>query len=232
MTDLELNVGPHALAARLHQPPARVQAAVVVAHGLFSSMASQKLTRLCQALASQGCLVLQYDSLGCGDSPGRIEETTLESRCQEVLAGAAHLARLAPSAPLVYVGSSLGGSASILAASRRAPARLALWSTPIDLARLRLRLQDNPDYAHLTALAQETRFDDLSGFLPTLTGSLWVHGQKDEVAPVEQARQGHGLAAPPKQLLLLPGADHRLSRLEDQDQATRLTLDWVLSAKD
>jgi len=56
---------------------------------------------------------------------------------------------------------------------------------------------------------------------------LFVHGQADEVAPVDQARRGHALAQAPKQLMILPGADHRLSRLSDQERAIAASLAWL-----
>ena len=54
--------------------------------------------------------------MGCGDTPGDVLETTLTSRRDELLAAAAWLGSRWPGAPLVYLGSSLGGTAALLAA--------------------------------------------------------------------------------------------------------------------
>ncbi|MFZ5587461.1 MAG: alpha/beta hydrolase [Thermodesulfobacteriota bacterium] len=215
------------LAGRLHRPRSPAVGAAVVAHGLNSSMQSAKLGRLAQALAGRGWLALQYDAQGCGDSPGEVRQTSLSGRRDELLAAAAFLAELAPGLPLAYLGSSLGGSAAILAADLAPPAALVCWSTPIDWLELLARMSRRPDPPDLPALAADIPGHDFDACLARLSRVLFVHGQADEVAPVDQARRGHALAQAPKQLMILPGADHRLSRLADQDRAIAATLAWL-----
>jgi fermentation-respiration switch protein FrsA (DUF1100 family) len=224
---LRLEHGGLGLAARLHQPLGPPWAAAVVAHGLFSSMQSAKLTRLAQALAGAGCVALQYDSLGCGDSPGQVRDTTLSGRAGELLAAARLLAGLHPGLPLVYIGSSLGGSAALLAARELPPACLALWSTPVDLPALMARLAARPEPPDLPLMARDMAGHDLAGAAAQARGALFVHGELDEVVPLAHAHLGHGLAGQPKSLLILPGGDHRLSRPGDQLVATAATLDWI-----
>jgi fermentation-respiration switch protein FrsA (DUF1100 family) len=54
-----------------------------------------------------------------------------------------------------------------------------------------------------------------------------IHGEKDEVVPVSAARRAHDLALAPKGLYVIPGADHRLSRLADHNRAIARTLAWI-----
>ncbi len=215
------------LAARLHQPPHPAGASAVIAHGLFSSMQSQKLTRLARALAQAGCLALQFDHSGCGQSPGDIADTSLTTRRDEYLAAVEYLRGLAPGLPVAYLGSSMGGCAAILAAEAAPPACLVAWSTPTDLGELRAKLRAQPDHPPLPALERDIPRYDLRAVLARTSRVLFVHGEQDEVVPLAQAREGHRLARPPKQLLVLPGADHRLSRQADQEQAIAHTLAWV-----
>jgi uncharacterized protein len=219
------------LAARLHEPAGPSQAspwaAVVIAHGLFSSMQSAKLSRLAQALAGRGCAALQLDHAGCGDSQGQLRLTTLTSRVGEFLAAARLLAGLYPAAPLVYIGSSLGGTAALLAARLLPPACLACWSTPTDMRKLLAGMSARPDPPDLPEMVQDLERHDLFAALAQARGALFVHGEMDEVVPVSHARLGHRLAGPPKGLLILSGADHPLSRPEDQLVATARTLDWI-----
>jgi alpha-beta hydrolase superfamily lysophospholipase len=215
------------LAARLHHPPARPRAAAVVAHGLASSMASSKLTALCRALAAAGVLALQFDHSGCGGSPGDQYDTSLTLRRDELLAAAETLAGRAPDAPLAYVGSSLGGAAAVAAADIRAPACLAAWSAPVDLEELMHALRHDPEAARYRALARDLGRHDLRAVVARLSRCLWVHGERDEVVPARQAREAHRLAREPKELLILPGADHQLSRAGDQRRARERTLAWM-----
>ncbi len=225
--ELSLPHGQAHLAARLHLPAQPPACAVVVAHGLQSSMASEKLNRLCQALAGAGHAALIYDAAGCGASPGQHRQTTLTRRGQEYLGAADFLADRFPGLPLVFAGSSLGGSAAILAASQRTPLALLLWSTPVDLSALKNRLEKSPDPPDLPEMAADLARHDLPALLGRLAGALFVHGQQDEVVPVSQAHQGHQAARPPKDLLILPGADHRLSQIAHQDLALERSLAWI-----
>lgn len=193
-------------------------------------MQSEKLTRLAETLAQQGYAVLRFDHAGCGRSPGELRRATLSSRRDEYLAAARALAGLYPGLPLVFLGSSLGETAALLAAGELPPAGLALWSAPVDLAELLAGMSARPDPPgppDLPEMARDLARHDLPALLARTRGALFVHGGEDEVVPVRQARLGHGLAAAPKALFVLPGADHRLSRVEHQLQATARTLEWI-----
>lgn len=220
-------LGDLRLAGRLHLPGGPVRGGAVVAHGLNSSMQSAKLTRLAQALAGQGWLALRYDAQGCGDSPGDMRRTTLTGRRDELLAAADWLRQAHPGLPLAYLGSSLGGTAALLAADIEPPAALVCWSTPTDWDDLLARMAARPDPSDLPALVRDIPRHDLEAILARTSRVLFVHGEADEVVPVDQVRLGHRLAREPKELLVLPGADHRLSRGADQDQAIAATLAWL-----
>jgi alpha-beta hydrolase superfamily lysophospholipase len=215
------------LAARLHRPAGQPRAAAVVAHGLASSMASNKLTALCRTLAGAGLLALQFDHSGCGRSPGNQYDTSLTLRRDELLAAAERLAGLAPGLPLAYLGSSLGGAAAVAAADLRAPFCLAAWSAPVDLEELMHSLRHDPEAARYRALARDLGRHDLRAVAARLTRVIFVHGERDEVVPARQAREAHRLAREPKELVMIPGADHQLSRPEDQKLALDRTLAWV-----
>lgn len=224
---VNLTHGSGTLAARLHRTQGEPKALAVIAHGLYSSMASEKLTRLGAALAGAECAVLQYDAMGCGDTPGDVRGTTLTGRCAELLSAARYLAEQWPDAPLVYLGSSLGGTAALLAANQQPPAALVCWSTPTDLAALYAKLSSQPEPPELPALADDIKRHDLASIVGRASRVLFVHGAEDEVVPVEQAQRGFDLAQAPKDLLVLEHGDHRLSDIELQRQATDHTLAWI-----
>lgn len=224
---LSISHAETSLAARLHRPLTPPIASALIAHGLFSSMQSQKLTRLAQALAQAGFLALQFDHLGCGQSPGDINETSLTTRRDEFLSVAEYMTAAWPNLPLAFLGSSMGGSAAILAADIKSPACLAVWSTPCDFDELYISLRSRPDRPHLPALERDLGRHDIISILARTSRILLVHGEKDETVPVRQAREGYRLAVEPKKLLILEGADHRLSRDEDQAQAISHTLAWL-----
>lgn len=225
--DISLPVGDSRLAAMLHRPSGQPRAGAVISHGLQSSMQSQKLTSLAGALCTAGVLVLRFDHLGCGMSPGREEDTTLTGRRDEFLAAVEMLRPMVKDLPLAYLGSSFGGTVAFCAGDILPPACSVVWSAPTDLEELFLRMRSAPEVPRLGALARDITGFDLRAILARASRVLFVHGQKDEVVPVAQARRGHEFSRQPKELLVLPGADHRLSKAADQATATKATLAWV-----
>ncbi|WP_082464513.1 alpha/beta hydrolase [Dethiosulfatarculus sandiegensis] len=215
------------LAARLHRPSKKPQIAVVVSHGLKSSMASRKLTNLCRACADFGFLTLQFDHSGCGDSPGEERLVTLTQRRDEVLSAAKALSDLEPELPLAYMGSSLGGAAVIAASAIRPPVCTIAWSAPTDMKALMEKISKQDPPPDLPLMVEDIPKHDLKGIIKKLPGLLFIHGQLDEVVPVDQTESGYECAPDPRAFLILTGADHQLSKPEDQRQATAHTLAWL-----
>ncbi len=190
-------------------------------------MQSVKLTRLALTLAQAGYAALQYDAAGCGDSPGLARHATLTGRVDELLDAADLLGRRFPGLPVAYMGSSLGGTAALVAADRRTPLCTICWSAPTDLDALFQRLNRKDPRPDLPDMVHDIPRHDLEAVLARTSRVLFVHGEEDEVVPVGQAHRGHELAREPKDLLVLPGADHSLSSLEDQARATAQSLAWL-----
>lgn len=218
--------GGQNLAARLHVCVDQPRARVVIAHGLFSSMASDKLTNLARFICRAGCLVLQFDHSGCGDSSGDISQTTLSSRRDEFVAAVRALEGEGD-APLIYIGSSMGGTAAAMAANVVPPLCSVLWSAPWDWFELMENIGDQADAPKLPLMPRDIQGHDLDGVLGRLANACFIHGELDEVVPVAQARRGYQLAREPKDLLIIPGADHRISDPADQKTAFQHTLDWI-----
>jgi alpha-beta hydrolase superfamily lysophospholipase len=221
---------PHAeleLAGRLHRPQGGARALAVISHGLESSKDSAKLTRLAASLADLGYMALRFDHAGCGDSPGDMSRTTLTSRRDEFLSAVKALRALGPDLPLVYMGSSFGGTVAALAGDIEPPVCSLHWSTPWDFEPLQELVHDPQGRPTLREMVRDIYYHDIEAVLARTARAFLVHGEKDEVVPVEQAVRAHQILPEPKGLLLLPGADHRLSKPEDQQRALTHSLAWV-----
>ncbi len=215
------------LAGRLHHPQGQPRSLAVISHGLESSMASSKLTRFAEALAEAGHLAYRFDHSGCGVSPGELSQTSLTARRGEFLAAVAALRGLEPDLPLVYMGSSFGGSTALLAGDIEPPVCSLHWSTPWDFEPLFGAIADPPERPPFRELVRDVPRHDLEALLARTARALLVHGEKDEVVPASQAQRAFELLREPKDLLILPGADHRLSDLADQQQAMDRSLAWI-----
>ena len=235
MTVEELTIpsGPYRLAGLLHTPPAGGPFATIVAcHGLLSSKESRKYAQLARMAVDAGLALVRFDFRAVGGSTGGAEALTLSGRLQDLRAVLGFL----KSCPAVdatrigLMGSSLGGVVA-WAVGRSEPSvgAVAVWSTPSHLHDLLGRRgQVGPGGGEPLP---ESFFDDLEGHdlleLPAgLARVLVVHGEEDELVPLAHAHRLYALAGEPKRLVILPGADHRLSGAAHRLRATEETVRW------
>ena len=73
-------------------------------------------------LSREGCTVLTFDHHGCGDSPGDLDDQSLDAWTSDTLAADAQLRSDAPGVPVHWFGMGLGANIASLAAQRCEPA--------------------------------------------------------------------------------------------------------------
>lgn len=219
------------LAGVLHLPEATgPRPLAVISHGLFSSMASPKLTLLARELAAMGLAAARFDSRGLGLSTGLVAETTLSGRIEEIRAVRDFLLQnFKVREPVALIGSSFGGTASLLLAKQQPAAGFLVvaWSAPSNFKTLKKdwsELEEKKlDQSFLEDLEKYSMPDELAG----LGRVLLVHGQADEVVPASQAAALFEILGQPKRLKIIPGADHRLTSPLALGTALAETKKWL-----
>ena len=68
----------------LHLPESEHPPCVIASHGLLSSKDTEKYTALGERLAREGLAMLRFDFRGCGESEGRMEESTVSGRIADL----------------------------------------------------------------------------------------------------------------------------------------------------
>jgi putative redox protein len=146
---------------------------------------------------------------------------------------------------IFLLGRSMGGSAALaFAAQDGAVAGLCLWATPWNLDetfQLSLGeyyhklaqgegvvLEDEYGRASLTPkLIEDMRHYDLLSCVREIgnTPVLILHGDKDEIVPLRQAKDIYQLATGPKRLTVIEGGDHQFTNHYEQSQ--RELLNWL-----
>jgi uncharacterized protein len=216
------------LAGVLHLPDQNNPPCVIASHGLLSSKDSEKYIALGERLSEAGIAMLRFDVRGVGESEGRLEDDTVSRRIMDL--GAAidfMLTRPGLGRRVGLVGSSLGGYVSLFKAGMDKEIRaLVVWATPFHLDDLGSKEQEE-DYP----LPAEPFFKDLPrhrlrSILSRISHCMVIHGDQDELVPLDQAREIFQGLNGPKEMHIIEGADHRLTQPLHRRRAMDLTLRW------
>ncbi len=212
----------------LHLPDGENPPCVIASHGLLSSKESEKYIALGERISSEGMAMLRFDFRGIGESEGSEEDNTVSKKIAD-LSAAVDFVRsytgLGESVALI--GSSLGGFISLIKTSvdERVKATV-VWATPHHLDDLKSKERDES-----TPLPPEAFFEDLPRhrLLPLLSKvsrCMVIHGEEDELVPVEQAWEVFYHLAEPKEIHVIEKANHRLTDPAHRRRAIELSVGW------
>lgn len=205
-------------------------ACLVACHGLAASKDSEKYQLLAAAAGEAGLASCRFDFRGCGESGGRFADSTVAGRIADLREIIAFLrAHPALDGRLSLVGSSLGGFLALhVAASDPLIRGVVTWNTPVTL-----RGMGGPGReTDMEGLGEPIREELARGELvdaPAGVGRvLVIQGTQDEAVPPEHGRLLFERSAEPKALLMLEGADHRLTDPAHRRRAIRESVSWLL----
>jgi alpha-beta hydrolase superfamily lysophospholipase len=212
----------------LHLPASGRVACVVACHGMGACKDSDKYLLLGREFPEAGLALARFDFRGSGESGGLYRNATVASRIADLEAVLAHLKdHEALDGRFGLLGSSLGGFIALWVASRRGSViPVVTWNTPASLAELADSRSDDVT-APGAALVAEVRAGHRVEAPGRASHVLVVQGEGDEVVPPAHARTLFERAEEPRELCLLPGADHRLSDPLHRLEAVKRSRDWL-----
>jgi uncharacterized protein len=178
-----------------HVAVAAPRALVLVLHGNGGNI--EHRLPLAAALAAANLETLLLDYRGYGRSEGRPSEGGLYADADAAFSWAA-----ARGLPVILYGESLGGAVATHLAARRPPAALCLQGAFTSLPEMAART-----FPFGRALARQ-RFDTLGELRSVRVPVLVIHGDRDEIVPVDMGRRLHQQAPAARELYLVPGAGH------------------------
>jgi len=199
---------------------------VVACHGLSASKDSDKYLLLGEEFSRAGLALARFDFRGCGESAGREADTTIATRLEDARAVLALLEdhpRLDGRVGLL--GSSLGGFVALHLAAERPGPPVVTWNSPASLDDLGADAErsDGIGVPFLLELSSHRYAASPAG----VPRHLVIHGEADDVVPVEHGAILHARAAEPCDLILIAGADHRLTDPDHRREAVTRSLEWL-----
>jgi dipeptidyl aminopeptidase/acylaminoacyl peptidase len=199
----------------------------VLSHGLISSKESSKYTLLSERLADAGIASCRFDYHGCGDSGGRIEETTLTIRLDNLNAIVEYVLQhqKVNADRIGIVGSSFGGTTGLLKAARDKRIQCAsFWATPCFLEK---EEDDSIDgIVFKDDIYRDFSTYDILAEAGKVSHAFIIHGEADETVPCIEGKQIYDNLAQPRGIDIIAGGDHVFSDPVHRDRAINLVIDW------
>jgi len=233
-------LGPsYKLAASKHIVPEN-QATIIFSHGLEGGKDGSKWKEWSASLPNHGFNVVRFNYRGCGKhtdypSDGDFFNTTLTSRISDYDLVVNSLPDFGmDSFSVGAVGSSFGGM--VVAASSNPKCKaIVLIATPFSLD-FDFETQTSSGCIELESgefLSGEFRKDvvlyDIGEALKRYKiPTLIIHGSEDEVVPVDHAFKLYNFIEAPRELYIIEGADHSLTRLSHRNEAISLITTWMI----
>lgn len=232
------------LVGTIHLPDGPSDSGVVFGHCFTCSRHTTILRQLCTGLAGENFIALRFDFSGNGQSEGVFAESTYSKQVSE-MQSAVDLIAEKGARWIGLGGHSMGAVIAVLAASRLPVAR-SVCALAGRLSGLNAANFLNPSQAKelqstgRVSFSSRGRSLELSDVffadaaqydLPEAVSALKpplivVHGDQDEIIPVQEAYQAQRMNPDGTTLAVIPGADHMFSRAEHRDLAVRLAVDW------
>ncbi len=197
---------------------------LLLCHGMESTRGGTKQTALVERFAPQGMTVVRFDFSFVGDSGGSFEDLTISGEVDDLQGALDFVAELEPSRCIV-LGSSLGGTVSLIGAAKRSDMvdAVATIAAPADASLFTEGLSD-PDREQWrrsgvrswrdgtmrsTFLDDVEALDILESVRQLQCPLLVMHGDVDSVVPVSHAHMIVEAAPGPTSLEIFRGVDHR-----------------------
>lgn len=231
------------LSGVLHRPDERARGSVLLAHCFTCSKDVHTMTRLARGLSEAGYAVLRFDFTGLGDSGGAFSATTLSHNVRDLTAAATTLIQQGYG-PCGLLGHSLGGAASLLAASKLKTVRsVVVLGAPADPEHVRHLFVDHEEAIRRDGEAVVSiggrPFPIARSFLDDLgthdaagrTGSLGrpllvIHAIDDEVVGIDQGERIFASARQPKGFHPLLRGDHLVTDPEVAAEVLDAARSW------
>ena len=232
------------IAGTLHSPERPAGGGVVFGHCFTCSRHTRIIREICNELAEKDILALRFDFSGNGQSEGEFSASDYSKQIAEMQTATAVIAEKG-ARRIGLAGHSMGAVIAVLAAARirtvKAVCALAGRLSGLNATHFfsQKQLKELKDTGRVSfnsrgrSLQLSTQFfaDAKQYDLPEIVKSLQtplmvVHGDADEIIPVQNAYLAKTLNPEYTELVVIPGADHMFSAEMHRNQTSKLVVKW------
>lgn len=206
----------------LYWPPPPDRPTLLFLHGNAQTVFEWALVS--KDLQATGCGLLLIDYPGYGKSTGRPTESSLYAAGTAAMAWLAVERDTAPNRVIAF-GKSLGGGVATYLAERYSLAGLILESTFCSIPIMAKTLFSA--FIPTSFMFPTERYDSIERIPRIRMPLLVIHGARDRLIPVSQARELFAQANQPKELYIVPAADHNDVAMAAGAMYGRRIRDWV-----
>lgn len=232
------------LVGTLHLPDRPAGCGVVFGHCFTCSRHTRIIRQACNELSAEGVLALRFDFSGNGQSEGEFSASNYSKQISEMQTAADVVAEKG-ARRIGLAGHSMGAVIAVLTAAgtRTVKAVCALAGRLSGLNAVHFfnkkQLKELEDTGRVSfnsrgrSLQLSTEFFadakqyDLRETVKSLrTPLMVVHGDADEIIPVQDAYLAKTLNPEYTELVVIPGADHMFSAEMHRTQVSQLVVKW------
>ncbi|MFH1506080.1 MAG: alpha/beta hydrolase [archaeon] len=232
----------------LSNPTEDKEKIVLICHGLASNKDRPIYVKMEEALNKNNIATFRFDFFGQGKSEGKFEEITMTELVDDILQAVLFL-KIKGYSEFGIFGSSMGGTAAIIAATRIEELYvLAIRCSSIDYHSKLLKkktkeyLEDwkekgfvlkrgfdgRMERLNYTMVEDVVKYDGFEACKEIGVPTILVHGEKDESSPVEQVKKAAKLIKNCK-LEILKGVGHHFTEAGAFEKGLELLSDFIIS---
>ena len=234
-----LNSSKENLDYEFHGDPTDSSLLVIIGHGVTGDKDRLWAVALAEALAEAGFNALRFSFAGNGKSDGKFEACTISKEVKDLKA-IVDAAEEEGYHRICYAGHSMGGAVGVLAAAK--DERIELLISLAGMVHTKKFCET--EFGEVTpgkgnmwdeegCPLSKAYVDDMNKINTVLNKTekievpwLLVHGDKDDVVPVEEGQEMYGAAYEPKELVILEGVDHVFSG-DGEGKMTEAVVSWL-----
>lgn len=221
-----------------HDPGNQSRDILIIGHGVTGNKDRPFVVALAEAVAKEGMAVLRFSFSGNGSSGGDFRDCTISKEVEDLKAVVT--AAVNNGFRVTYAGHSMGGAVGVLAASSDDRIKhLISLAGMVNTKNFYDREfgEEKPDegcmWEEQSCPLSSTYRDDMYqiGSVAAKASEvkvpwLLIHGDADDVVPIEDSREIFNLANEPKKIIEIPGANHVFSEAA-LEPMSEVVIDWI-----